>query len=313
MRQRICEVFLFFLLSLLFFSGKSFADGCFFGYKDIEEPSQVGIILFQEGKEDLILFANARGTDTEFAWVIPVPSYPTVKEGDPDLFYDLSYLTTYRPHPFPFACGTGNIIFTSEETQDVYVWSSEDIGIYHVTVLSSESENALINWLNANGYKFPENAQDAVNYYVRNNYFFVAAKVKKKDEVNSSYYMGISPLHIYFSTDEIFYPLKISSISAAERTEVLLYIFDKQPRSYPGFSVEYSSYLTPAEYERYKSIGNLLKGGSFYLTKMRAYLSPEDMDEDMVFPLYSSSLPFNAPIFQILIIGISGILIFRKF
>jgi len=300
---------LIFSLVILAFSASSFADGCFFGYKDLEEPSQVGVIVTGRGEEDLILFVNAQTDAEDFAWVVPVPSYPTVKEAKSSLFYDLSYITTYHPHPSPFTCGTGNIVF-APGGEDVHVWETIDVGIYETTILSSENSRALINWLNQNGYTFPKDAQDVIDYYIQKKYFFIAMKVKKNENETFGYYMGINPIHIHFATDKTIYPLKISSISAAPVVEVLLYIFDKKPRTYPGFDIEYSEYLKPNEYEDYPTLNELLKGESFYLTKLRAHLTPEEMTEDMVFSdcRTKEASIINAPIAQLFVIGIFGII-----
>ncbi len=313
MRQRRTNLFFSFFLLFVLFSVPGFSDGCFFGYRDIEEPSQVGVILAERGEEDLILFVNARGDLEDFAWVVPVPSYPTVKEGDPDLFYDLSYITTYKPSPL-YTCGTGNIVFAPGDAEGVHVWETLHVGIYETTILSSDDPSSLINWLNQNGYTFPEDAQPTIDYYIKRNYFFIAMKVERKEGIPPGYYMNINPIHIHFSTDKPIYPLKISSISAALSTEVLIYIFSNQPEEYPGFSREYSSYLTYKDYKPFDSIKTLLNGKSMYLTKLRATLSPSDMEEDVVFShCRSSSFSLiNTPLTQLFFIGFFGIILGYK-
>ncbi len=311
-KKKILSVFLFLLF--ISFTAPIFADGCFFGYKDIEEPSQVGVILKDRGTEDLILFVNAQGDVNDFAWVVPVPSYPTLSEGDPDLFFDLSYLTTYTPSPPIFSCGTGDIVYAPGNS-GVHIWESADIGVYKTTILSADNPSALINWLNENGYKFPEDAQDAVDYYINKRYFFIAMKVKKENEEISQYYMGINPIRIHFSADKPIYPLKISSISASSTTEVLLYIFGHIPWEYPGFNVEYSSYITPKDYAGLGGISKLLNGKSLYLTKMRAILSPSDMKEDLIFSTcrqHREASMLSAPTLQLLAISLIALLFIHK-
>jgi len=306
------SLLVFFLVIVL--SSSALSDGCFFGYRDLEEPSQVGVIVSERGGEDLILFVNAYGEDQEFAWVIPVPSYPTIEEGDSNLFYDLSYLTTYIPNHTQATCGSGEIVFAPGGTGNVHVWETMDVGIYETTILSADTSSALIDWLNKNGYTFPEGGGQVISYYIGKGYYFIAMKVKKEDSENPNYYMGIKPIHIHFSTSKIIYPLKISSISAADQTEVLLYIFDRKPWKYPKFSVEYSAYLKPEDYASFSSLNKLLNGKTFYLTKMRALLSPSDMSEDMVFSsCREEKLSFlDSPISQLLLIGLLGLFVERR-
>ncbi len=181
-------------------------------------------------------------------------------------------------------------------------------------IISSDTSSALIDWLNKNGYTFPQDAGQVISYYIGRQYYFIAMKVKKENSNNPTYYMGIKPIHIHFSTDTIIYPLRISSISTAAQTEVLLYIFDRRSWEYPKFSIEYSSYLKPEDYAEFSSLYKLLNGKSFYLTKVRALLSPDDMREDIVFSACREKklLALNTPLFQLLFIGFVGLLIERR-
>lgn len=79
---------------------KSSADGCFVApkfvwdkHKDINEPTQKAIIVYDAGREDLILQVKYEGPTAEFGWLIPVPSKPVVKEGSMKCFYELSQYT----------------------------------------------------------------------------------------------------------------------------------------------------------------------------------------------------------------------------
>ena len=73
------------------------ADGCFvFRWNkdiDIKEPTQKAIIVYDAGREDLLLRGQIRGALEEFGWLIPVPSLPTVEKGFMQPFYELSQLT----------------------------------------------------------------------------------------------------------------------------------------------------------------------------------------------------------------------------
>jgi hypothetical protein len=76
------RLLLFVVLSL---TNRTWGDGVFvappFSWnkaRDINEPSQKAIILFDAGREDLILQVKYEGPVEEFGWLIPVPSQPTV-------------------------------------------------------------------------------------------------------------------------------------------------------------------------------------------------------------------------------------------
>src|SRR5437016_3752665 len=61
----------------------------------LEEGAQEAIIIFngsgkaRDATEDLILKVQVRGEVDQFAWVIPFPSEPTIKDEDARLFEEL--------------------------------------------------------------------------------------------------------------------------------------------------------------------------------------------------------------------------------
>src|SRR5580693_7641723 len=89
-------------LALLAASGdfnNAHADGMFVApkfvwdkHKDINEPTQKAIIVYDAGREDLILQVKYEGSVDEFGWLVPVPNLPEVKEGSMKCFYELSKL-----------------------------------------------------------------------------------------------------------------------------------------------------------------------------------------------------------------------------
>ena len=164
------------------------ADGGLFipprpGYEDISQPSQKAIIIYDDGKEDLILQVRYEKGAENFAWVVPVPDYPEVNKSDSKLFDELYYLTT---PPTPEAPG-----FRGEKAAvppPVEVLERKRVGIYDVSILSATDPSALINWLNKNGYNFPENAENIIDFYIAKGWYFVALRIdleaEKQDILN---------------------------------------------------------------------------------------------------------------------------------
>jgi Uncharacterized protein conserved in bacteria (DUF2330) len=65
-------------------------------HKDINEPTQKAILVYDAGREDLILQVKYEGPVDEFGWLIPVPSPPAVQKGSMKCFYELSQYTQRR-------------------------------------------------------------------------------------------------------------------------------------------------------------------------------------------------------------------------
>ena len=167
--------------------------------------------------------------------------------------------------------------------------------------------------LNDNGYAFPAEGQEILDYYVQKNWFFVAMKIQLEETINSSenYTGAIQPIGIMFFSDEMIYPLKISTLSAPSwGTEVLIYAFSDERVTFPGAAEEYNSIITPDQLKEYSILQGLIDE-TFVLTKLRKNFSAEEMDEDLILlpvPKYialGNIINLNSPVGQfVLIVGI---------
>jgi hypothetical protein len=209
------------------------ADGGFFidiG-KDIYQPSQKAVILYADGREDLILSVRYEGNADDFAWVVPVPSRPNVEVADPELFWELANLTRE-----PVLYGSNGFLpgVGSYEGPGVDVLEEKVVGPYDVAILSAGDPASLTDWLNSNGYSFPESGEKIIEEYIRNGWYFVASKISTGKEASGLAEGTIEPLLLSFKTDRIVYPLRITSVSS-DFCEVLLYVFTGQavvPKEY---------------------------------------------------------------------------------
>ena len=138
---------------------------------------------------------------------------------------------------------------------DVEVMKSEQVGIYDVQVIKSDSENAIVEWLNENGFVYIttdkllesgagelkgvsaelydiKNLHQADLYaddvtvfkdYIVKQWCFVVAKIRPDAELNKVESRGmVAPLVLKFKTEKAIYPLALTSL-VGQDTEVLLY------------------------------------------------------------------------------------------
>ncbi|MBU6399658.1 MAG: DUF2330 domain-containing protein [Verrucomicrobia bacterium] len=253
------------------------ADGCFVAprwvwdkARDINEPSQKAIILYDAGREDLILQVKYEGPAAEFGWLIPVPGQPVVEKASMGAFYELSQLTQRR-----FGGGTTLQTLTSGISRGPYrppppvkVIEEKTVGAYDIAVLSTENADALNQWLQTNEFKFPPDHTDVLDYYVRRHWCFVAVRVHLdksgralgprsrgsatrptvKPSVARKLRTGeLHPLRLSFDSAQCVYPLKISGVNG-KPSEVQIYVLAGEPMS--------TRLMTTEGYSRFELLRN---------------------------------------------------------
>lgn len=210
--------------------------------KDINEPTQKAIIVYDAGREDLILQVKYGGPVAEFGWLIPVPNKPTVEKGDMECFYELS---KYTQQQFQDA-GVGNASSAGPggmntlgigraEPNPVKVVDFKTIGAYEIAVLSTEDTGALERWLKANHFEYPQDKSDVLAGYVKQHWYFVAVRINLKGfwaKLSAEEKLAngeLNPLHLTFASDQCIFPLKISSVNGTP-SEVQVYVLSAEPR-----------------------------------------------------------------------------------
>jgi len=206
-----------------------YADGCFVWNKgaDIAEPSQKAIILYRDGREDLILQVKYTGPVDEFGWIVPVPGKPAVEKASMKCFYELSEFVQREGRS-----GRGKGL--GDQGPGVEVIELKTVGDYDVAVLAATDAKALAGWLARHRFKWPAGRRDVLDHYVKKKWYFVAAKVHlaraKTDTALAKRLRSgeLHPLKMTFDTAECVYPLKISSVNKGP-SEVHLYVFGPRP------------------------------------------------------------------------------------
>ncbi len=181
------KFFNFFLIIFLILPSVAKADGGMIprGYKnkDIYEPSQMALIVFDDNKEDLYLQVNYEGETSDFVWIIPSPSFPKASEAPADIFKELSAFTG---GDLELPTLKSDNIFAGSQVEEVIVHSQEEIGDFEVTVLSSNGADSLFNWLKDNDYGVTENIRSTLDWYVKKEWYFTAVKINKEDLVSKA-------------------------------------------------------------------------------------------------------------------------------
>jgi hypothetical protein len=332
MNKKLIAALLVVILFLLMTATPVLADGCFFPdsmYRDLYESAQKAVILYGNVTgnvmgnftgnytEHLILSVNFEGDAEDFAWVIPVPNKPEITVTDPDLFRELSDFTAAEIPPEHGVGCFGGATDGDTEEEGVDVIEEQVVGPYATAILSATNATALADWLNANGYVFPEEGEEIVSEYIEKEWYFVATKInaiididslgyeeKVEEEASEALAEGaLEPIVLSFASNETVYPLRITSLSAANATppEILLYVLADQvmiPEQYPlyigygnweinAFTLEYGDNVSIEDLFEYDCdiLLDLLFtyfpihsiSDEFYLTKLRGRISADQM------------------------------------
>jgi hypothetical protein len=234
-------------------SATAYGDGCIVimswdekvsGQKPVQSAQQAEL-FWSGGTETLHLRSNYTGPSADFAWVIPVPARPTVKQSTwtafevaeqatrPSLF--VHHVATSEPS-FEFGCSATGVIDSETQlmSRGVVVLESLDIKEFHVDILVATEGGGLMRWLQENGYAVPDKAAIVLDEYIRASFYFVAVKVAKAELPKSfashpKSAAALTPLAISFDCPKPFFPLKISSISSAPENELLLLVVTDEP------------------------------------------------------------------------------------
>jgi hypothetical protein len=294
-----------FILTILLLTSSSvvLADGMMITAPEyfLDESSQQAVLQYDEENqiETLSILPGFRGDAREFAWILPIPAQPLVEEGDATLFRQLREFTRpktrYRDDDWDGCDSSRDYAILNDASPGVEIIESRLVGYYQTMTLASDQADVLIDSLSVWGFLHSDNieeATDLINNYVEKDWYFVTVKVDSTSFAEIfpqnyyGYYTGhLEPLTFTFGSEEIIYPMRISSLSAAESTQVNLFVVANHRMTFPGASARYANRFTQTEINNinssyFSSVKNLVEPGDF-LTHLRKDFRPQDMTEDI--------------------------------
>jgi len=255
------KIIYLFILSLIFnflLPSVSLADGGLIPPPNryVYETDQRAVIFYENNIETLILSVKFQGNAEDFAWIIPTPNKPEVEKSNVELFSSLKELTQIQEDNRGVLLEYGfNSLGQSDALKHIEIIETKKIAYYDITVLRANDENALNEWLNENGYKFPSSGDYVLKDYIDNNWYFTAVKISGEylsNNLNQATRNGdLIPLSLQFNTSKIVFPLKISSIDYyyEENEELDPYINRYKPIYNFLINNDYKTSLLPKTWE----------------------------------------------------------------
>ena len=182
----------------------SACGGFFCGNTPVDQQGEDILFSVDEvlGETTVHVKIQYAGPAEEFAWILPVPTEPSLGLSSESLFRELYWRTqpsfglkyeeigkcdmdgrnwdSSSDVAFSTASSAGG---TSPPSDAVTVVSQSTVGPYETVVLQAETEDALLDWLSANSFQLPSTLDAALAPYVASGSYFVALKLRKDTDV----------------------------------------------------------------------------------------------------------------------------------
>jgi len=276
-------------LTLLLSTPKAFADGgswiITYGQDRWivnNQNKQIGIIDYKDGNEELTILINSELTGDEAVWIFPIPAKP--EESTIDIVEEiprfsgyevkskigyeinkmyptviLSQLYTYPALFYHFflssmTAGGGTWEGYGKEKGVTIHEHLERAGLI-TELVTTEDENKLNDYLREKSLNLPQQSLSLIKEYVGKDYSFVVSWVsdieKYKRETGGST-LGVKTI---FPTDELYYPLKLTSIYGDRRISIVIYVLGRvSPKIYSSIKrdTKVNYYLGNERYTKIK-------------------------------------------------------------
>jgi hypothetical protein len=197
-----------------------------------------------------------RGDPTEFAVVVPVPTFLTREQihvGDRALIDHLDAYSAPRLVEYhdgdpcsvaeaDMAVGAAAPLLRASEARrknslGVTVEARYTVGEYDILILSAKESAGLETWLKSNGYRIPAGAAKVLASYIRQNLRFFVAKVNLKEQARLGF-SYLRPIQVAYESPKFMLPIRLGMVNADGPQELFLYTLTRRGR------VETTNYRT---------------------------------------------------------------------
>lgn len=111
------------------------------------------------------------------------------------------------------------------------------VGEYDIVILSAKESNGLETWLNRNGYRIPQGANQLLRPYIRQNMKFFVAKVNL-EKFEEAGYQFLRPLQMAYESPRFMLPIRLGMMNATTEQDLIAYVLS------PKGQAEITNYRT---------------------------------------------------------------------
>jgi LPXTG-motif cell wall-anchored protein len=235
----------------------------------IDVTQERAIIRWDGQTEDIIMALQVQGDAKEAAWIMPVPSPAQVKLGDPKMFDFLQEFTKPRIETITVIGDAAPAAQAPAAAPPVTLLDRREIGLYDVSTLAATNATALTDWLNVNGYKFPEAAAKVLQPYVDQGWYYIAARISpsKTSEVKGE----LDPLWMTFKSNRVVYPMRPTALARGQ-VGVSLYILADHRMDVTGLHTNFAGWISPTDLPTEEHPLQQVVDRKYFLTKLQTVL-----------------------------------------
>ncbi len=216
------------------------------------------VVLARDGERTVITMASDfRGDVSEFAMVVPVVAVPEreqINVANPALIEHIDAYTAprlveyYDENPCEaqiqyrkmretaaMAAPEADMMIEEAQSLGVTIEAEYEVGEYDILILSAEESDGLIKWLNQNGYKIPDGAEETVSAYLKRGMKFFVARVSLERHDGSSM---LRPIQVAYEDEDFMLPIRLGTVNAEGKQELFVFALTSKGR------VETSNYRT---------------------------------------------------------------------
>jgi len=196
----------------------------------VVNADQTVIILWDAATktEHFIRQASFQSGADDFAFLVPTPSRPELDESGNAAFPYLQKLTEPETQKrkaqgggIGCGCGTAGVPLAERfPAGAARVVEEKRVAGFDAVVLAADSADALVGWLNENGYEFSPAAEEWAKPYVEGGWMITALKVAKDKDIEKidDKRVSAAALRLTFKTDRPLFPYREPDSGEAAKT-----------------------------------------------------------------------------------------------
>jgi hypothetical protein len=245
------------------------------------------------GRITLIPNIRISGTGEDFALLLPTPSIPEVASV-PDTIWDQAFALTAPQSIVPRGgLGCSQNVYegvspsSGPENDGVDVLRQTHVGSFLVTTVQAADPNALLSWLNENGFTLDPEAAEKFRPYTDRHWVFCAMRLDPTAvRLGPTWDVSVDPIAFTFEANQFEVPLGLLSVNRDVAFKMFFFILDDHRSTLPDFQTTYANRISPLEFAairtRYPELSVYLKPNHFLTRLDRTF--PEDVPmQDSIF------------------------------